>query len=192
MPFFLFFFSEVSPSDVIKDSTETVCSTSTPASINISSLLEMFPGKRVHQYDLCKIKMCTNISKDEIQHQSKKAYKFQHDWLNKQKKAYCEKSSVWWGMYVKEEGIFCFLCKKHDTINPQNKSKTFKKEPSTRFRPETFSDHLRTTQHQNAITTEMYQRVSCFQKQLDKQDNVADEILYKAFEAVYWVMKEEI
>ncbi|CAG2212071.1 unnamed protein product [Mytilus edulis] len=67
---------EVSPSDVIKDSTETVCSTSTPASINISSLLEMFPGKRVHQYDLCKIKMCTNISKDEIQHQSKKAYKF--------------------------------------------------------------------------------------------------------------------
>ncbi|CAG2212072.1 unnamed protein product [Mytilus edulis] len=95
-------------------------------------------------------------------------------------------------MYVEEEGIFCFLCKKHDTINPQNKSKTFNKEPSTRFRPETFSDHLKTTQHQNAITTEMYQRVSCFQKQLDKQDNVADEILYKAFEAVYWVMKEEI
>ncbi|VDI71617.1 Hypothetical predicted protein [Mytilus galloprovincialis] len=98
---------EVSPSDVIKDSTETVCLTSTPASINISSRLEMFPGKRFHQ-------------------------------------------------------------------------------------PETFSDHLKTTQHQNAITTEMYQRVSCFQKQLDKQDNVADEILYKAFEAVYLVMKEEI
>ncbi|XP_071122736.1 zinc finger protein 862-like [Mytilus edulis] len=187
-------FQEVSPSPshVIKDSTETVCSTSTPASINISSLLEMFPGKRVHQYDLCKIKMCTNISKDEIQHQAKKAYKFQHDWLSKQKKAYCEKTSIWWGMYVEEEGIFCFLCKKHDTINPQNKSKTFNKEPSTRFRPETFNDHLKTTQHQNAITTEMYQRVSCFQKQLDKQDNVADEILYKAFEAVYWVMKEEI
>ncbi|CAG2194290.1 unnamed protein product [Mytilus edulis] len=95
-------------------------------------------------------------------------------------------------MYVEEEGIFCFLCKKHDTINPQNKSKTFNKEPITRFRPETFSDHLKTTQHQNAITTEMYQRGFCFQKQLDKQDNVADEILYKAFEAVYWVMKEEI
>lgn len=90
------------------------------------------------------------------------------------------------------EGLYCLLCKKHDKCNPQNKSKIFNKVLCRRFRPEALADHLQTTQHKNAITTEMLQRVSCFQKTLDERGRVAENVLVKAFKAAYLLMKEEL
>ena len=87
-------------------------------------------------------------------------------------------------MYVEDEGLYCLLCRKHDTFNPQNKSKFFNKEPCKRFHPEALADHLQTIQHKNAVSAEMLQRVSCFQKTVD--------VLVKVFTAVYWLMKEEL
>ena len=89
------------------------------------------------------------------------------------------------------EGLYCLLCKKLDTFNPQNKSKIFNKEPCKRFRPEA-PDHLQTTQHKNAVAAEMLQRVSCFQKTLDERERVAEDVLVKVFTAGYWLMKEEL
>ena len=77
------------------------------------------------------------------------------------------------------EGLFCLLCKKHDTSNPQNKSKVFNKEPCKRFRPEEFEDHCRTSQHMNAVSAEMLQRVSVFQRTLDEREIVTEEMLLK-------------
>ena len=73
--------------------------------------------------------------------------KFQHNWLNKRSMSFCLKTEM-------GEGLFCLLCKKHDTSNPQNKSK--------------FEDHCRTSQHMNAVSAEMLQRVSVFQRTLDE------------------------
>ena len=97
-----------------------------------------------------------------------------------------------WPVCVEGEGLYCLLCKKHDTFNPQNKSKIFNKEPCKRFRPEALADHLQTTQHKNAVAAEMLQRVSCFQKTLDERERVAEDVLVKVFTAGYWLMKEKL
>ena len=95
--------------------------------------------------------------------------KFQHNWLDNKTYFFCEKSSTWWSVYVEDEGIYCLLCRKHDTLNKQNKNRKFNREPSTRFRTETFDDHYKTGQHQDAISTEMFQRVSIFQKEINEK-----------------------
>ena len=118
-------------------------------------------------------------------------YKFQHSWLM-DTKSYCNQTEVWWPVFVEGQGLYCLLCTKHDTENPQNKKKIFNEEPSTRFRPEALSDLIGTKQHRDAVTTELMQRVSCFQKQLDHQENVKDDALVKVFTSIYWLMKEEI
>ena len=55
--------------------------------------------------------------------------KFQHGWLNKRSMSFCIKTEMWWPVYVEGEGLFCLLCKKHDTSYPQNKLKVFNKKP---------------------------------------------------------------
>ena len=105
-------------------------------------------------------------------------------WLQKRSLSFCVTTEMWWPVYVEGEGLYCLLCKKHDTFNPQNKSKIFNKEPCKRFRPEALADHLQTAQHKNAVAAEMLQRVSSFQKTLDERERVA--------EGVYsWVLVDE-
>ena len=52
--------------------------------------------------------------------------KFQHNWLNKRSMSFCLKTEM-------GEGLFCLLCKKHDTSNPQNKSKFLTRSPVNDF-----------------------------------------------------------
>ena len=98
--------------------------------------------------------------------------KFQHNWLNKRSMSFCVQTET-------GEGLFCLLCKKHDTSNPQNKSKVFNKEPCKRFRPEEFEDHCRTSKHMNAVSAERLQKVSVFQRTLDEREIVTEEVLLK-------------
>ena len=81
-----------------------------------------------------------------------------------------------WPVCGEGEGLFCLLCKKHDTSNPQNKSKVFNKESPKPLRPEEFEDHCRTSQHINAVLAEMLQRVSVFQRTLDERERVAEDV----------------
>ena len=97
---------------------------------------------------------------------------------------------MWWPVYVEGEGLFCLLCKRHDMSDPQNKSKVFNKEPCKRFRPEEFEDHCRTSQQMNAVSAEMLQRVSVFQRTLDELEIVTEDVLLKVFTAAYWIMKK--
>ena len=83
---------------------------------------------------------------------------------------------MWWPVYGEGEGLFCLLCKKHDTSNPQNKSKVFNKESRKPLRPEEFEDHCRTSQDINAVLAEMLQRVSVFQRTLDERERVAEDV----------------
>ena len=99
---------------------------------------------------------------------------------------------MWWPVYGEGEGLFCLLCKKHDTSSPQNESKVFNKESFKPLRPKEFEDHCRTSQHMNAVSAEMLQRVSVFQRTLDERERVAEDVLLKVFPAAYWIMKEEL
>ena len=103
--------------------------------------------------------------------------------------SFCATTEMWWPVYVEGKGLFYLLCKKHDTSNPQKKSKVFNKELCKQFRPEAFEDHCRMSQHKNAVSVEMLQRVSTFQRTLDEWERVAEDVLLKVFTAVYWIMK---
>ena len=92
---------------------------------------------------------------------------------------------MWRPVYVEGEGLFCLLCKKHDTSNPQNKLKVFNKEPCKRFRLGEFEDQCRTSQHMSAVSAEMLQRDSLFQRTLDERKIVAEDVLLKVFTAAY-------
>ena len=144
--------------------------------------------EKVHHHDICF--NCSSLTRNEEERQKALEYRFQHSWLS-DKKSFCEKTDVWWAVYVEGRCLYCLLCSKHDTSNVQNK-KIFNEEPKTHSRPEALSDHVVTQQHKYTVTTELCQRVSCFQKQLDDRDRVKDDVLIKVFTTTYWLMKEEI
>ena len=144
---------------------------------------------KYHQRDFCKNAGCCDVTTNEATKIATQTYKFQHSWLNKRSLSFCVATEMWWPVYVEGEGLFCL---KHDTSNPQNKSKVFNKEPGKRFRPEEFEDRCRTSQHMNAVSAEMLQRVSVFQRTLDERERVAEDVLLKVFPAAYWIMKEEL
>ena len=149
-------------------------------------------SSKYHQRDFCKKAGCCDFTNNEATKIAKQTYKFQHSWLNKRSMSFCVTTEMWWSVYVEGEGLFCLLCKKHNTSNPQNKSKVLNKEPCKRFRPEEFEDHCRTSQQMNTVSAEMLQRVSVFQRTLDERERVAEDVLLKVFPAAYWIMKEEL
>ena len=88
--------------------------------------------------------------------------------------------------------MFCLLCWKHNLKSSRSKSDIWNTTPSVRPRREAVQDHLRTTQHNEAIKLEMMQRVLTFQKQVNKGHEVNENMLEKTFIAIYWLAKEEI
>ena len=104
--------------------------------------------------------------------------------------SFCVKTELCRPVYVEGEGLFCLLCKRHDMSNPQNKSKVVNKEPCKRFRPEEFEDQCRTSQHMNAVSAEILQRVSVFQRTLDEGEIGTEDVLLKVFTAADWIMKK--
>lgn len=104
-----------------------------------------------------------------LKKKTKKTYKLQHSWLENKKMSYCETTNLWWAIFSEGEGLYCYLCRKHDTMNTQNKTKIFNKDPSKRIRPEAFTDHCKTVQHQNAISSEMLQKSLFFKGKYRKE-----------------------
>ena len=88
--------------------------------------------------------------------------------------------------------MFCYLCKKHNTENQQNKSKVFNTTPCIRLKKSVVHDHVTTQQHKDAIEAEMLRRVSVFHKEVRERKLVKDDVMCKAFMAAYWLVKEEV
>lgn len=88
--------------------------------------------------------------------------------------------------------MFCYLCKKHNTENQQNKSKVYNATPCIRLKKSAVQEHLATQQHKDGIEAEMLARVSVFHKEVQERKTVKDDVLLKAFYAAYWLVKEEI
>ncbi|KAK3726559.1 hypothetical protein QZH41_001963 [Actinostola sp. cb2023] len=77
-------------------------------------------------------------------------------------------------------------------MNPQNKTKKFNLEASVRYKRKTVEEHARTAQHTASVEAELISRVSTFQKQIDKRDQVREDVYYNAFLTLYWIAKEEL
>lgn len=88
--------------------------------------------------------------------------------------------------------MFFYLWKQHNTENQQNKYKVLNTTPSIHFKKSAFQDHLSTQQHKDAIEAEMLGRVSVFHKELEERKSVKNYVLFNAFTAAHWLVKEEI
>ncbi|CAG2195865.1 unnamed protein product [Mytilus edulis] len=135
---------------------------------------------------------CTSLSNDEIKRVSGQKDKFQHNWLQDKTISFCTKTTYWWLVYVEGCAMYCLLCKKHHTINTQNKATSFGDNPSVRMRKSALIDHIASKKHQGAIEAEMLSRVSIFQKELTEKSKVENNVLFMAFSAMYWLAKEGI
>ena len=95
-------------------------------------------------------------------------------------------------MFVEGEGMYCLICKKYKCTNQQNKSYIFKEKPSVRYKTTAINEHGQSQKHSAAISCEMMNRVSVFQKKLDERQKVNDSVLFKVFYSIYWLAKEGI
>lgn len=91
---------------------------------------------KLHNYFLCYGK-CTMVCSN-----TKGA--FCHSWLADRTLSYDTGTGLWWLCYLENAGMYCLLCRKHDTINTRNKSKIWNDQPSVRLRKVAIQDHLST------------------------------------------------
>ena len=149
---------------------------------------------KMHHFHKCRNTGCNGISNEELFRvkMTKKKDRFQHEWLFRRETCLCSQSGIWWLVYVENEGMYCLLCRKHNSKSAQNRSETFSSDPSTRFKWSTVKEHMACTKHQTTVKNELLNRVSCFQKQVDEKESSKVVVLQEAFHAVYWLAKESI
>ena len=152
-----------------------------------------FPEESVvHNFYKCTSGHCQHLTAQEQSRLKPSRDRFIHSWLFDKSLNLCRKTGLAWLVYQEGKGMFCFLCKKHSTENQQNKSKVFNATPSIRFKKTALQDHLSTQQHKDAVEAEMLGRVSVFHKEVEERKVVKEDVMFKAFMAAYWVIKEEI
>ena len=147
----------------------------------------------LHNYYECKQKSCKDFSEEEEARQKKlKKRRFHHSWVEERELAYDNTTGIWWLLFSENQGMFCFLCCKHKTLNTQNNAAVFSTTPSTRYRKEAIREHSLTKMHEAAVEAEMNQRVSMFHQQYEEKKAVRNDVLYNAFAALYWLAKEAV
>ena len=158
----------------------------------VEELLKETETSLLHHKLACPAVSCQKISADDQKAEKSLKDKFKHKWLTDKSLAYCSKTEIWWLAYVEGKGMYCLLCRKHNTKNEQNKSKVISSDPAVRYRKPTITSHADSRQNHAAIEAEHLQRVSTLHKESVNRENVADDVLYKALMSVYWIAKHEI
>ena len=86
-------------------------------------------------------------------------------------------------------GFHCLLCKKHQTGNIQNKELKFTEEPCISIKERSLRRHFECSAHQRA---ELLNRESYFQQKLDHDAETEDDVYFRVFYAIYWLVKHHI
>ena len=103
-------------------------------------LLKSFPADaKVHSFYSCQADKCVIVNK-ENQQRMKGKDRFQHQWISDTTLFYRERNRPSLAPLSRRKGMFCIICRKRDTIHPQNKSKKFNTEPSIRYMRKTVVD----------------------------------------------------
>lgn len=100
---------------------------------------------------------------EEARQKLLKKRRIHHSWLEKKDLAYYKTTGFWWVLFLEHQGVYCFLCRKHKTLDTQNNAAVFSSSPGTRYQTEVLQEHAVTNMHKAAIEAEMNQRVSVFQ-----------------------------
>lgn len=195
--------------DEVAQQTSQTSVTVTSGSFNVSTCIKPKPPddcesfiesafkdvSKVHSKYTCISKNCSHLSSGEtnrVKSSGNSKDRFQHQWLLDPNIAYCEKTGYFWLLYEEGTGMFCLICKKHNAINLQNKSRKFSTDASVRYKRSAVIEHGNSQQHKSAIQTELTRRTSSFQKQVDHRRQVNDDVYFNAFLSLYWLAKEEL
>lgn len=126
----------------------------------------MIPGqKSLYTYQS---KNCQGLSKTEQERMKSSKDQFQHQWIFDQGLTSCDETGIHWLVFEEGKGMFCILCRKHNAVNPQNKTKKFNVDASVRYKRKAVEEHASSAQHVAALEAELMSRDSTFQKQIDR------------------------
>ncbi|XP_032883400.1 uncharacterized protein LOC116977149 [Amblyraja radiata] len=114
--------------------------------------------------------------------------RFVHRWLWERELTYCERTGVYWLLYEEGRGMYCYLCRRHDAHNRQNKSKVFNGTPAVRYKKAALQAHAESQQHGAAVRAELSGRLSARQLARSGQQEAAS--LRALFQAAYWLARE--
>ena len=166
---------------------------------------EAFSRKTLHSYYTCS-GSCTEVSKQEQQNQKGKGDKFQHRWLFEETLAFSSETGMWWLVYIEGEGMYCLLCRVHNTKNRFNKDSKFNCEPSIRYKRSALFNakaighpggkkdlgHAQSTGHLGTYLLELERRKSPLAQQHKAVQEKADKVTFNAMLSAYWLAHEEI
>ena len=157
---------------------------------------ELFP-KELSDHDICTAAHCTSFSKSEIQRQllvnkdKKKEKVFNHDWLLGND-SFCPRGNCYFAVFVEGQGVYCLLCRRHNSKSSQNKSEKFAAIPSTRFKSSALTDHREAGVHKSTVTVHATQKSSTFHKEGETKKASRNKTVEAVMRNAYFVMKEDL
>ncbi|XP_072028202.1 uncharacterized protein [Amphiura filiformis] len=147
-----------------------------------------FKDNRLHSFYTCST-TCSDIpdtEKERIRHlktvrseegsakKKRSADMFKHSWITAKKTSFCEKTGIWWLVYVEGEGMFCLLCRIHRDV--KNKQSTFNQNPCLSFKHSAVTGHGESSGHVQAIKCELDRRMSPLAQEYQEEHDFADNI----------------
>ncbi|XP_068691032.1 zinc finger protein 862-like [Montipora foliosa] len=194
--------SERRPANLVSVSSAARIQPVTDKTVMLKLLKKKFPecidGDKFHSFYQC-TESCTlkePAFQSSLKETSKRIHRFQHSWLfsrNENHNAYDDESTgIWWLVYDENQGMFCVLCRSHNTTSPTNGDGTWNSKPCVRNITQAIKLHANSEMHKTAINKEHLQRVSPFHKEVQQQETMKNEVLVKVFSSLYWLAKEEI
>lgn len=120
-----------------------------PPSEVIALLEEYFPeamqNKTLHSS--CS-SVCSALSNTEMSKLTE-GFKtlFEHRWLSNRDISHLEATDLWWLKYIEGKGMFCLLCRIHNSSNKFNKQETLNLSASINFKQSAIKDHAISKAH---------------------------------------------
>uniref|UniRef100_UPI00398F731B zinc finger protein 862-like n=1 Tax=Pristiophorus japonicus TaxID=55135 RepID=UPI00398F731B len=144
-----------------------------------------YDSGRAHAHYKCRRAGCERVRPD-----GRRGDKFVHKWLSDRELTYCERTGVYWLLYEEGQGMFCYLCRRHDTHNKQNKTKVFNGTPAVRYKKSALQVHAESQQHAAAVHGELAGRLS--ERELAEAEEEQGAGLPTLFLAAYWLARQEL
>ncbi|XP_038677954.1 zinc finger protein 862-like [Scyliorhinus canicula] len=133
---------------------------------------------------------CQRLGCERVQSDYRRGDKFVHKWLSDRDLTYCERTGVYWLLYEESQGMYCYLCRRHDTQNKQNKTKVFNGTPAVRYKKSALQVHAESQQHAAAVHAELTGRMS--EREMAEKEKEEGAALHALFLAAYWLAREDL
>ena len=101
-------------------------------------------------------------------------------------------ANCFWAAFVEGQGLYCLLCKRHNSSSAQNKSEKFSVTPSTRFKKATLKEHKTSKAHKDTVAVHETHKHSIYHKDEQEKQATRNKTVEKVMRNAYFIMKEEL